>query len=134
MKKPILIVIMFVAIAAMISFMCASGCVQPSATNPPTTQQAIQAIALQGETFAVAANAVATARDLGLATQAEIDSAKPLVDAYLSARSAAETQARAGADVTTLNALAAQANAAWVKAAPFFLAIEARKATTQPSK
>lgn len=110
-----------------------AGC-PPINGTPPTTQQSVQSIALQGETFASAARIVADARDAGLATQAELDAAKPVVDAYLIARATAEAQIKAGADPTTASNLIAQANAAWLKALPFFTTIQARKATTPPTK
>lgn len=97
----------------------ATGCSIFSTTSPKP------ALTLQGETLATVLNVAADARDSGLLTQAQLNSAKPDIDAYLSARAKAEQQIANGASPSSYQSLIAQANAAWTKLEPEFLPLKA---------
>jgi len=110
-----------------------SGCpVQHSPTTQPVTYTPAQTLILGTDTLTATLNGIADARDLGLVTQTEVNSYKPVIDALIAVRNQAEKDLRAG-NVTDAQSYLNQYQAGLNQLAPLLAKIAAKKqATTQP--
>lgn len=133
--RPFLAFNLTVALVLAFAGLCLTGC---------QSQTPAQKLALENQTVALALNSAADLRDAGVLSQAEIDRAKPFVDAYLAAARVAERQIRAAeaakaagqpVDQNAVNDAVQQALAALDPLRPFLAKLEAakRKPTTRPS-
>lgn len=122
-----------VSVVGAFALMCFTGC---------QSQTPAQKLALQNQTVALALNAAADLRDAGLLSQAEIDQAKPFVDAYLAAERVAERQIRAAeaakaagqpVDQNAVDDAVQQALAALRPLEPFLAKLDAAKAKARPA-
>jgi hypothetical protein len=110
--------ILAVLVVCCLSF-AAAGCpVQHAApTTQPVTATPVRLLSAYTESLTAALNSAATARDLGLVSQAELDKYRPAVDAAYAARNAAERDIRAG-NVTNLQGDLNQVQAALTRLRP----------------
>lgn len=110
------------------------GCpVQQTPTTQPVTVTPARLLSATTESLTATLNTLATARDLGLVTQAELNTYKPAIDAAYAARNAAERDIRAG-NVTNVQGQLDQVQAALVQLQPLLAKAAAKKAATQPGQ
>jgi hypothetical protein len=96
-------------------------------THPPPARE----LSLATETLTATLNGIATARDVGLIAQTDINQYKPAIDGALAVRAQAEKDLRAG-NVTNSQSAVSQIQALLIQLEPLLVKIADKKATTQP--
>jgi PBP1b-binding outer membrane lipoprotein LpoB len=121
-----------IALALCLTLFLAGCAVNRAPTTQPVTYTPAQTLILGTDTLTVTLNGIANARDLGLITQAEVNSYKPAVDALIAVRNQAEKDLRAG-NVTDAESYLKQYQAGLNQLGPLLAEIAAKKASaTQP--
>jgi hypothetical protein len=125
MKRIVLTLILSLTVLSL------TGCpVQHPPTTQPVTVTPARLLAVTTESLTASLNTLATARDLGLLTQDELNTYRPVVDAAIAARNAAERDIRAG-NVSNVQGALDQVQAALIQLEPLIAKAAKKQPTTR---